>query len=123
MIGDMDRAKRSLLSLKNQGVKIALDDFGTGYSSLFLLRALPIDKLKIDRSFVSSLIADRENATIVRALVGLGNALGLAVTAEGVEDGQTAEALTAMGCEFAQGYLFGHAVELPNYAPALRATA
>jgi len=116
MIGDMDRAKRSLLSLKNQGVKIALDDFGTGYSSLFLLRALPIDKLKIDRSFVASLTADRENATIVRALVGLGVALGLEVTAEGVEDGPTAEALTAMGCEFAQGFLFGHAVQLPVYA-------
>ena len=123
MIGDMERAKRSLLSLKNQGVKVALDDFGTGYSSLFLLRALPIDKLKIDRSFVSSLTADRENATIVRALVGLGNALGLEVTAEGVEDGPTAEALTAMGCEFAQGYLFGHAVEFPSYTPSLRATA
>jgi predicted signal transduction protein with EAL and GGDEF domain len=123
MIGDMERAKRALLSLKNQGVKVALDDFGTGYSSLFLLRALPIDKLKIDRSFVSSLIADRENATIVRALVGLGNALGLEVTAEGVEDGPTAEALTAMGCEFAQGYLFGHAVEFPSYTPWLRATA
>jgi EAL domain-containing protein (putative c-di-GMP-specific phosphodiesterase class I) len=88
-----------------------------------LLRALPIDKLKIDRSFVSSLTADRENATIVRALVGLGIALGLEVTAEGVEDGATAEALTAMGCEFAQGYLFGPAVEFPSYTPWLRATA
>jgi diguanylate cyclase (GGDEF)-like protein len=123
MIGDMERAKRSLLSLKNQGVKIALDDFGTGYSSLFLLRALPIDKLKIDRSFVSNLTAERENATIVRALVGLGIALGLEVTAEGVEDSLTAEALTAMGCEFAQGYLFGAAVEFPSYAAELRATA
>ena len=123
MIGDMERAKRSLMSLKNQGVKIALDDFGTGYSSLFLLRALPIDKLKIDRSFVMSLTGDRENATIVRALVGLGVALGLEVTAEGVEDGPTAEALTAMGCEFAQGYLFGPAVEFPSYTPSLRATA
>jgi EAL domain-containing protein (putative c-di-GMP-specific phosphodiesterase class I) len=78
-------------------------------------RALPIDKLKIDRSFVSSLTADRENATIVRALVGLGNALGLQVTAEGVEDEATGDALRAMGCEFAQGYLYGSAVELPAY--------
>lgn len=123
MIGDMERAKASLMSLKNQGVKVALDDFGTGYSSLFLLRALPIDKLKIDRSFVGSITADRENATIVRALVGLGNALGLAVTAEGVEDAATAEALTAMGCELAQGYLFGAAVEFPSYTPLLRASA
>jgi len=124
MIGDIQRAKQSLMSLKNQGVKIALDDFGTGYSSLFLLRALPIDKLKIDRSFVSTLTADRENATIVGALVGLGKALGLQVTAEGVEDDETANALRAMGCEFAQGYLFGAAIELPQYCAApLRVTA
>jgi diguanylate cyclase (GGDEF)-like protein len=119
MIGDIDRARTSLMSLKNQGVKVALDDFGTGYSSLALLRALPIDKLKIDRSFVGSLTRDRENATIVGALVGLGKALSLQVTAEGVEDEETAEALRAMGCEFAQGYLFGAAVELPCYEPTL----
>ncbi|MGE0595732.1 MAG: putative bifunctional diguanylate cyclase/phosphodiesterase [Hyphomonadaceae bacterium] len=118
MIGDIQRAKTSLMSLKNQGVKVALDDFGTGYSSLFLLRALPIDKLKIDRSFVASLTTDRENATIVGALIGLGRALGLQVTAEGVEDGATGEALTAMGCEFAQGYLFGAAAPAPRYAVA-----
>jgi len=118
MIGDVQRAKTSLMSLKNQGVKIALDDFGTGYSSLFLLRELPIDKLKIDRSFVATLTADRENATIVGALVGLGRALGLQVTAEGVEDRETADALNAMGCEFAQGFLYGPAIALPNYSVA-----
>jgi EAL domain-containing protein (putative c-di-GMP-specific phosphodiesterase class I) len=118
MIGDVARAKSSLLSLKNQGVRIALDDFGTGYSSLFLLRELPIDKLKIDRSFVARITTDRENATIVGALIGLGKALGLQVTAEGVEDEATAEALRAMGCEFAQGFLYGHAIELPQYAVA-----
>jgi diguanylate cyclase (GGDEF)-like protein len=117
MIGDIQRAKSSLMSLKNQGVKVALDDFGTGYSSLFLLRELPIDKLKIDRSFVATLTAERENATIVRALVGLGNALELQVTAEGVEDAATADALRAMGCELAQGYLFGAAVDTPVYEP------
>ncbi len=121
MIGDIQRAKSALMSLKNQGVKIALDDFGTGYSSLFLLRALPIDKLKIDRSFVGTLTADRENATIVGALVGLGKALGLQVTAEGVEDEATANMLRAMGCEFAQGFLFGAAVETPCYGEPLRA--
>ncbi|MEZ5995153.1 MAG: EAL domain-containing protein [Hyphomonadaceae bacterium] len=115
MIGDVARAKSALLSLKNQGVRVALDDFGTGYSSLFLLRELPIDKLKIDQSFVSRLTRDRESATIVGALVGLGIALGLKVTAEGVEDEATGAALQAMGCEFAQGYLYGAAVELPCY--------
>ena len=120
MIGDIQRAKSALMSLKNQGVRIALDDFGTGYSSLFLLRALPIDKLKIDRSFVGTLTTDRENATIVGALVGLGKALGLQVTAEGVEDEATADMLRAMGCEFAQGYLFGAAIETPTYDLPLR---
>jgi diguanylate cyclase (GGDEF)-like protein len=115
MIGDIQRAKSSLMSLKNQGVKVALDDFGTGYSSLFLLRELPIDKLKIDRSFVATMMSERESATIVRALVGLGNALGLEVTAEGVEDAATADALRAMECSLAQGYLFGAAVESPVY--------
>jgi len=115
MIGDVARAKTSLMSLKNQGVRIALDDFGTGYSSLFLLRELPIDKLKIDRSFVARITTDRENATIVGALIGLGKALGLKVTAEGVEDEETNEALRAMGCELAQGYLYGHAIEFPHY--------
>jgi len=115
MIGDVARAKSSLMSLKNQGVRVALDDFGTGYSSLFLLRELPIDKLKIDRSFVARITSDRENATIVGALVGLGKALGLEVTAEGVEDEATAEALRNMSCEFAQGFLYGAAVELPHY--------
>ncbi len=117
MIGDVARAKSSLLSLKNQGVRVALDDFGTGYSSLFLLRELPIDKLKIDRSFVATLIADRENATIVGALVGLGKALGLQVTAEGVEDEETASALREMGCGYAQGFLYGAAAPLPHYTP------
>lgn len=120
MIGDIQRAKSALMSLKNQGVRVALDDFGTGYSSLFLLRALPIDKLKIDRSFVATLTSDRENATIVGALVGLGKALGLQVTAEGVEDEATADMLRAMGCEFAQGYLFGAAIETPTYDLPLR---
>jgi diguanylate cyclase (GGDEF)-like protein len=120
MIGDVARAKSSLLSLKNQGVRIALDDFGTGYSSLYLLRALPIDKIKIDRSFVASLTTDPETATIVGALVGLGKALRLEVTAEGVEDAATAEALAAMGCEFAQGYLYGQAAPTPTYAAAMR---
>jgi diguanylate cyclase (GGDEF)-like protein len=124
MIGDIQRAKRALMSLKNQGVKIALDDFGTGYSSLFLLRELPIDKLKIDRSFVSNMLAERENATIVGALVGLGKALGLNMTAEGVEDIDTALALRDMGCPLGQGYLFGQATPAPFYEPhLLKATA
>lgn len=117
MIGDIQCAKAALSSLRNQGVQIALDDFGTGYSSLLLLRELPINKLKLDRSFVANITTDQGNATIVGALVGLGRALGLKVIAEGVEDHATADALCAMGCEFAQGFLFGAATELPYLLP------
>ncbi len=85
MIGDITRAKASLLSLKNQGVQIALDDFGTGYSSLLLLRELPIDKIKIDCSFVRRIMSgDGESATIVGALVRLGRPLALKATPEGI---------------------------------------
>jgi diguanylate cyclase (GGDEF)-like protein len=123
MIGDVARAKSALLSLRNQGARIALDDFGTGYSSLFLLRELPIDKLKIDQSFVSRMTTDGECATIVGALIGLGRALGLEVTAEGVEDEATARALRAMGCRYAQGFLYGAAVDAPVFAGAVRAAS
>src|SRR3546814_12866177 len=73
-------------SLKNQGIRIALDDFGTGYSSLAHLRALPFDRIKIDRSFVSSINQNSESAAIVSAIARLGDSLGLPITAEGIED-------------------------------------
>jgi diguanylate cyclase (GGDEF)-like protein len=123
MISDSARAKNVLVSLKNQGVRVALDDFGTGYSSLALLRSLPIDKVKIDRSFVTNMLVEKENATIVNAIVGLGRALGLVVTAEGIEDFETARALRDIGCDFGQGYVFGKAVAEPVYMPAHYAAA
>ena len=115
MISDSARAKNVLVSLKNQGIRVALDDFGTGYSSLALLRSLPIDKVKVDRSFVTNMLSDKENATIVNAIVGLGRALGLTVTAEGIEDLETARALHEIGCDYGQGYVFGKAQAHPTY--------
>lgn len=123
MIGDVQRAKASLMSLKNQGVQVALDDFGTGYSSLYMLRELPIDKLKIDRSFVSQLTKKEEDETIVRALIALAGALHLKITAEGVEDVCTADRLREMGCMLGQGFLFGAADAAPLYEPRLRRQA
>ncbi len=79
------RARRALRDLKTPGVRIAMDDFGTGYSSLSNLRAFPFDKIKIDRSFIKSVDSNPQTATIVRAVLGLGRALGLPVLAEGVE--------------------------------------
>lgn len=94
-------------SLKNQGVRLALDDFGTGYSSLAHLRALPFDRIKIDKSFVTSINEAPDSAAIVTAIVRLGESLNLPVTAEGVEDGAIAARLTAMGCGKAQGWYYG----------------
>jgi len=99
-------------SLKNQGVRIALDDFGTGYSSLAHLRALPFDRIKIDRSFVSSMVSSSESAAIVNAITRLSDSLGLPVTAEGVEN-QTIEAhLRDLGCHKAQGWFFGKPMDV-----------
>jgi diguanylate cyclase (GGDEF)-like protein len=94
-------------SLKNQGIRIALDDFGTGYSSLAHLRALPFDRIKIDRSFVSSMLDNAESAAIVSAIAGLGASLDVPITAEGIEDDQIIGKLRALGCTKGQGWHFG----------------
>ena len=94
-------------SLKNQGIQIALDDFGTGYSSLAHLRALPFDRIKIDRSFVSSMLDNAESAAIVSAIAGLGASLDVPITAEGIEDEAIIGKLAALGCSKGQGWYFG----------------
>jgi len=94
-------------SLKNQGIRIALDDFGTGYSSLAHLRALPFDSIKIDRSFVSSILENSESAAIVKAITGLGESLGMPITAEGIEDQAIENELRNLGCAKGQGWHYG----------------
>lgn len=94
-------------SLKNQGISIALDDFGTGYSSLAHLRALPFDRIKIDRSFVSSMLDNAESSAIVSAIAGLGASLDVPITAEGIEDDRVIAKLSALGCTKGQGWHFG----------------
>ena len=94
-------------SLKNQGARLALDDFGTGYSSLAHLRALPFDRIKIDKSFVISLNESADSAAIVNAIVSLGESLNLPITAEGVEDAAIEARLKALGCAKAQGWYYG----------------
>jgi EAL domain-containing protein (putative c-di-GMP-specific phosphodiesterase class I) len=83
-----------------------VDDYGTGYSSLANLRRLPIDELKIDRSFVSPMLSDESDLIIMRSTINLGHDLGLKVVAEGVEDEATLQRLAGLGCDFAQGYHF-----------------
>ena len=96
--------------LKELGVKIAVDDFGTGYSSLSYLKRFPVDRLKVDRSFVENMTTEADDATIVRTIIALGHNLGLKVVAEGVETAQQARALRAYQCDEAQGFLFARPV-------------
>jgi diguanylate cyclase (GGDEF)-like protein len=104
IMSDPDRALTTVTRLSDLGVRMSVDDFGTGYSSLANLRRLPIDELKIDRSFVSPMLKDESDLIIVRSTINLGHDLGLKIIAEGVEDGATLERLALLGCDLAQGY-------------------
>ncbi|MNZ70268.1 Phytochrome-like protein cph2 [compost metagenome] len=108
LLEDPEMALQSLQSIRDLGVTLSIDDFGTGYSSLAYLKRLPVQVLKIDRTFVSAMSSNPSDAMIVQSTVGLGHAFGMLVVAEGVEDASTAEALTRLGCDIAQGYYFGH---------------
>jgi EAL domain-containing protein (putative c-di-GMP-specific phosphodiesterase class I) len=103
-MADAARAMEVLGRLRDMGVGISIDDFGTGYSSLAYLKRLPVNELKIDKSFVAHMAQDENDAAIVRSTVGLAHDLGLSVVAEGIEDSETWEALAALGCDVAQGY-------------------
>ncbi|HHH49286.1 MAG TPA: bifunctional diguanylate cyclase/phosphodiesterase [Gammaproteobacteria bacterium] len=104
MMADPARARAQLRKLDTLGVCISIDDFGTGYSSLGHLRQLPVDEIKIDKSFVMDMIASEDDASIVRATIGLAHDLGLEVVAEGVENEAILKQLNGMGCDIAQGY-------------------
>ncbi|MDT7715529.1 MAG: hypothetical protein QOH09_1521 [Pseudonocardiales bacterium] len=105
VMSDPERALPVLRELHGLGVRIAVDDFGTGYSSLAYLRRLPVDEVKIDKSFVMGLSSDLGDLAVVRAIVDLGHSLGLIVVAEGVEQDATRDQLLEMGCDVAQGFL------------------
>jgi diguanylate cyclase (GGDEF)-like protein len=104
IMSDPDRALATVGRLSDLGVRLSVDDFGTGYSSLANLRRLPINELKIDRSFVSPMLQEENDLIIVRSTINLGHDLGLRIIAEGVEDAQTLESLATLGCDLAQGY-------------------
>ena len=106
MLADETLAIANLRTLRSRGVHVAVDDFGTGYSALSYLKRLPVDGLKVDRSFIEGLGLERERSAIVRATIAFARALGLVVTAEGVENANQLERLRAMGCDRAQGYHF-----------------
>ena len=106
LIADPDRISAVLHELKALGATLAMDDFGTGYSNLAYLQKLPIDILKIDRSFVTGMIADRDKVAIVRAILGLADALGMETVAEGIESQELAQTLAALGCTYGQGFAY-----------------
>ncbi len=119
-ITDLDAAVARLADLRALGVRLALDDFGTGHSSLTLLRRLPLDTVKIDATLAQRVPTDAADAVMVRLLTEAAHHLGLRVCAEGVETAEQAGALASMGCDSAQGYLFGRpAASAPTVPPAL----
>jgi diguanylate cyclase (GGDEF)-like protein len=115
LLRDSDLTRTALLDLKALGVRISLDDFGTGYSSLSYLRRMPLDKIKVDRSFVMALGHDPAAHALVRSIIGLATVLGLETNAEGVETKGQANMLREEGCQEAQGFFFGHPVPAERF--------
>ncbi len=111
LISDPDRIARALHALKALGTTLAMDDFGTGYSNLAYLQKLPIDILKIDRSFVTGMLDDRDKIAIIRAILSLAQALGMATVAEGIETPELGQTLAALGCTYGQGYVYARPLD------------
>jgi diguanylate cyclase (GGDEF)-like protein len=110
IIQDPERVAKALKALQRFDVKIAMDDFGSGYTSLASLQLLPIDILKIDQKFIQAMLADKDSAAIVEAILSLARALGMETTAEGIESEDVARALTERGCTYGQGFLYAEAL-------------
>ena len=108
------QAAEILASMKQMGLLITVDDFGTGHSSLAHLHRLPIDSIKIDKSFVMKMATETQDAVIVRSMIHLAHNLNLRVVAEGVENRQTMDMLRTMGCDMAQGYHISHLARRRN---------
>ena len=118
MIDNPELARSTLQRIRSLGVRIALDDFGTGYSSLSLLQQFPLQRIKIDRTFVDGITKSSNDRSLIRTIIGLGDSLGLDIVAEGVETVDQLQMLRALGCAKAQGFLISH----PVPADAMRST-
>jgi EAL domain-containing protein (putative c-di-GMP-specific phosphodiesterase class I) len=122
MMSDIDAAVRELRSLKELGLRIAIDDFGTGYSSLAYLQRLPIDILKIDRSFVATMSEEYESVTLVNAIIRMAETLGHTTIAEGIERISQDTVLRQLGCRLGQGYLLGEPLDARSTEELLRSS-
>ncbi|MDE1220507.1 EAL domain-containing protein [Vibrio aestuarianus] len=120
LIENKQKAIHDLQQIAELGVSIALDDFGTGYSSLSYLKGLPLQKLKIDRSFINDIPNDKESNAIVSAILAMGNSLSLIVTAEGIEDEKQMSYLDQIGCHFGQGYYLGRPLSVEDATNLLK---
>ncbi|HTD12116.1 MAG TPA: EAL domain-containing protein, partial [Steroidobacteraceae bacterium] len=120
LMQDLEGGQRSLQALKEFGFALAVDDFGTGYCSLNYLKRFPLDTLKIDRAFVNDITRDADDATIVRAIIGLGHNLNLKLVAEGVETQEQLTFLRHEGCDLVQGHLTSPAIAADAFMALLR---
>ncbi|MDA3912988.1 bifunctional diguanylate cyclase/phosphodiesterase [Oleiagrimonas sp.] len=118
---DRDRGRDNLMQLRNLGLRISIDDFGTGYSCLAYFKNIPADELKIDKSFVGALLTDNASEDITTLIINLAHRFGLTVVGEGVENERTLDMLENLGCDVAQGYLFGKAMPPDAFMNWLRA--
>jgi diguanylate cyclase (GGDEF)-like protein len=123
LMTDIDHISALLGRISDLGVTIAIDDFGTGYSSLAYLKKLPLDTLKVDKSFVMDMVSDENDAAIVRSTIDLAHNLGFDVVAEGIEDLKTLELLIQLGCDGAQGYHFGRPLPPDKFLEHYRTAA
>ncbi len=119
LVDDFDASLARLRALKGLGLRLAVDDFGTGYSSLSYLRDLPVDVIKIDKSFIDRVAVDPEGAAVVRSVIDMAAALGLTSIAEGVEDAEQLACLDAIGCDNVQGFLLARPMPVGESANAL----
>jgi len=122
ILSDPDAAHRNVLRLSELGSRISIDDFGTGYSSLQLLQRLPLDELKVDKTFVSGMLVNRADGIIVQSTIEMAHHLGLEVVAEGVEEEAQLEALAAMGCDTVQGFYLAQALPIDVFETWLKST-
>jgi EAL domain-containing protein (putative c-di-GMP-specific phosphodiesterase class I) len=118
---DTETAVEMLRRLRELGVKIAMDDFGTGYSSLYYLKQLPLDRLKIDQSFVRDVTTNPDDSAIIKAIISLGHILELRVLAEGVETAEQLDFLRDNHCDEMQGYHLARAMPASEFVELLRA--
>ena len=115
VLGDEDQARRVLSGLRDSGVKIWLDDFGTGFSGLSHLRRIPVDGVKIDRSFIADMLRDPDDLALTTAIIAMAHSLGMIVVAEGVEMEGQYDLLHARGCDLAHGYWLGYPMNMPDF--------